>query len=91
MASIRYLGHAGFVVSHAGKRILMDPWFFPAFLDSWFPFPDNRNLLDEVVTERYDHLYVSHAHEDHFDRTLLDRLDRSTPVIVARYRSKVMV
>jgi UDP-MurNAc hydroxylase len=91
MASIRYLGHAGFVVSHAGKRILMDPWFFPAFLDSWFPFPDNRNLLDEVVTQRYDYLYVSHAHEDHFDRTLLDRLDRSTPVIVAKYRSKVMV
>ncbi|HEX4704736.1 MAG TPA: MBL fold metallo-hydrolase [Pseudonocardiaceae bacterium] len=90
MATIRYLGHAGFIVSHAGCRILIDPWFFPAFLDSWFPFPDNRNLLDEVLGERFDYLYVSHAHEDHFDRTLLDRLDRSTPVIVAKYRSRVM-
>jgi UDP-MurNAc hydroxylase len=88
---IRYLGHAGFVVSHAGHRILMDPWFYPAFLDSWFPFPDNRALLDEVVTDRFDHLYVSHAHEDHFDRRLLAQLDRSTRVIVPKYRSKIMV
>lgn len=91
MASVRYLGHAGFVVSHAGCRILMDPWFFPAFLDSWFPYPDNRNLMDEVVTEPFDYLYVSHAHEDHFDHRLLERLDRSMTVVVAKYRSKIMV
>lgn len=91
MATIRYLGHAGFVVSHAGRRLLMDPWFFPAFLDSWFPYPDNRDLLDDVTGQRHDFLYVSHAHEDHFDAGLLRRLDRSTPVIVAKYRSKVMV
>ncbi|HEY1573234.1 MAG TPA: MBL fold metallo-hydrolase [Pseudonocardiaceae bacterium] len=91
MATVRYLGHAGFVVSHAGCRILIDPWFYPAFLDSWFPFPDNRNLLDDVVGGHVDHLYVSHAHEDHFDRRLLEQLDRSITVIVPRYRSKVMV
>ena len=91
MPTIRYLGHAGFVVSHAGCRILMDPWFFPAFLDSWFPFPDNRNLLDEVVDGKFDFLYVSHAHEDHFDHRLLERLDRSVTVLVPKYRSKVMV
>jgi UDP-MurNAc hydroxylase len=45
----------------------MDPWFGPAFLDSWFPFPDNRNLLDDVVGGQFDFLYVSPAHEDHFD------------------------
>jgi UDP-MurNAc hydroxylase len=91
MAEVRYLGHAGFVVSHAGRRILMDPWFYPAFLDSWFPFPDNRNLLDEVVSGAFDYLYVSHAHEDHFDHRLLEQLDRSVTVIVPKYRSKIMV
>jgi UDP-MurNAc hydroxylase len=69
----------------------MDPWFFPAFLDSWFPYPDNRNLMDEVVTGPFDYLYVSHAHEDHFDHRLLERLDRSMTVVVAKYRSKIMV
>ena len=90
-SAIRYLGHAGFVVEHRGKRLLIDPWFFPAFLGAWFPYPDNRHLLDEVRAGRFDWLYVSHAHEDHYDEKLLSGLDRSTKVIVARYRSKVMV
>jgi UDP-MurNAc hydroxylase len=91
VTEIRYLGHAGFAVSDSGCRILMDPWFFPAFLDSWFPFPDNRNLLDEVTGGDFGYLYLSHAHEDHFDRGLLERLDRSITVLVPRYRSKIMV
>lgn len=91
LSSIRYLGHAGFVVAHGGVRVLIDPWFFPAFLQSWFPYPDNRDLLGDVLGERFDCLYVSHAHEDHFDERLLTRLDRSTTVLVPRYRSKVMV
>jgi len=88
---IRYLGHAGFVVSHAGVRLLIDPWFYPAFLGSWFPFPDNRNLLPEVTEGSFDALYVSHAHEDHFDERLLEQLDRRLRVLVPRYRSKALV
>jgi UDP-MurNAc hydroxylase len=91
MSSIRYLGHAGFVVEHAGTRLLMDPWFYPAFLQSWFPYPDNRPLLGDVVGGKFDYLYVSHAHEDHFDTRLLEQLDRDIPVLVAKYRSKIMV
>jgi UDP-MurNAc hydroxylase len=87
---IRYLGHAGFVVSRAGTRLLIDPWFFPAFLGAWFPFPDNRQLLPEVTGGRFDALYLSHAHEDHFDERLLARLDRDLPILVPRYRSKAM-
>ncbi|HST65928.1 MAG TPA: MBL fold metallo-hydrolase, partial [Mycobacteriales bacterium] len=67
MVSVRYLGHAGFVVEAAGVRLLMDPWFYPAFLGSWFPYPDNRPLLPEVTGTSFDYLYVSHTHEDHFD------------------------
>ncbi|MGC7093845.1 MBL fold metallo-hydrolase [Amycolatopsis lurida] len=91
MTSIGYLGHAGFTVTHNGTRLLMDPWFFPAFLGSWFPYPDNRHLLPEVLEGRWDYLYVSHAHEDHYDEKLLAGLDRSITVLVAKYRSKVMV
>src|SRR5664280_833885 len=87
---ISYLGHAGFIIEHAGTRILMDPWFYPAFLESWFPYPDNRGLLMDVVDGAFDYLYVSHAHEDHFDRRLLDRLDKSITVLTPKYRSKVV-
>ncbi|WP_327049308.1 MBL fold metallo-hydrolase [Microbispora sp. NBC_01189] len=88
---LRYLGHAGFIAEHQGVRLLMDPWFYPAFLHSWFPYPDNRHVLDVVTSGRFDYLYVSHAHEDHYDERLLRMLDRSITVIVPRYRSRIMV
>jgi len=90
-AVIRYLGHAGFVVAHAGVQLLIDPWFYPAFLGAWFPFPDNRDLLPDVIHGRFDALYVSHAHEDHFDERVLEQLDRRLKVLLPRYRSKAMV
>jgi UDP-MurNAc hydroxylase len=90
-AVIRFLGHAGFVVRHRGVRLLIDPWFYPAFLGAWFPFPDNRELLPDVIGGEFDALYVSHAHEDHFDERVLAQLDRRMTVLVPRYRSKAMV
>lgn len=87
MPSITYLGHAGFVVDYGGIRLLIDPWFFPAFLGSWFPYPDNRHLMDQLLSSRFDYLYVSHSHQDHFDVRFLAQLDRSTTVIVPKYRS----
>lgn len=90
MTSVSYLGHAGFDIEHAGRRLLIDPWFYPAFLGSWFPYPDNRHLIEQVRSRPVDHLFVSHAHEDHFDERLLRQLDRSTTVLVPAYRSKGM-
>lgn len=85
---LTYLGHAGFIVETGDIRILMDPWFYPAFLQSWFPLPDNRPLLDQVLGGGFDYLYISHMHEDHFDRRLLEQLDRDVTVLVPKYRSK---
>lgn len=91
-AAIRSLGHAGYEIEHAGKRLLIDPWFHPAFLGAWFPFPDNRALMDRVVTGAYDVLYLSHTHEDHFDVAVLEMLDRDvTTCVVPRFRSKAVV
>jgi UDP-MurNAc hydroxylase len=85
---LTYLGHAGFILEAGGARILMDPWFFPAFLQSWFPYPDNRFLLETVAGGRFDYLYISHLHEDHFDRRLLSQVDKSVKVLCPNYRSK---
>src|SRR6185369_4928278 len=86
--NITYLGHAGFVIEAGSTRVLVDPWFYPAFLDSWFPAPDNRFLLEEIADQRFDLVFVSHGHEDHFDRTFLDRLARDTPVLCAKFLSR---
>jgi len=90
VTSIRHLGHAGFLVEHGGLRILIDPWFHPAFLEAWFPYPDNRGLLPEVVAGHYDYLYISHTHEDHYDERLLAQLSRDTTVLVPRFRSRAL-
>ncbi|MDI2126741.1 Rieske 2Fe-2S domain-containing protein [Yinghuangia seranimata] len=91
-ARIRALGHAGYEVAHAGVRLLIDPWFHPAFLGAWFPFPDNRALLQGVTTARYDLLYLSHEHEDHFDERVLAQLDSDNiTVVIPDYRSRSMV
>jgi UDP-MurNAc hydroxylase len=89
--TIRYLGHAGFIVEHRETRILIDPWFYPAFLQSWFPYPDNRFLLDQMLAQKFDFLYISHLHHDHYDERLLRQLDKSICVIAPKYRSKGLV
>jgi UDP-MurNAc hydroxylase len=88
---IEYLGHAGFVVTFAGTTVLIDPWFYPAFLGSWFPFPDNRFLAAPLAGRKIDYLYVSHTHEDHFDERFLRGLDRNVRVICPAYRSKALL
>lgn len=85
---IDYLGHAGFVVRGGGTTMLVDPFFHPAFLESWFPYPANRFLLDEVLGQPFDFLYISHTHEDHFDRRLLDRVPKDTVVVCPDFRSR---
>lgn len=86
--AIRYLGHAGFCVEYQGIRILMDPWFFPAFLESWFPFPNNRDQLDFIESGDFQFLYISHTHEDHLDPKALDFVNRSAVALVPKYRTE---
>src|SRR5262245_40202581 len=85
---IEYLGHAGFVVHHRSRKVLIDPWFYPAFLASWFPFPDNRFLLARVTGGRFDYLYIPHPHEDHFDRRLRGALGKDVTVLCPAFRSR---
>jgi UDP-MurNAc hydroxylase len=85
---LTHLGHAGFILEIGRTRILIDPWFFPAFLKSWFPYPDNRFLLDSVVHQNFDYLYISHLHEDHFDRKFLAQLSKDIAILLPNYRSK---
>ena len=67
------LGHAGILINSGESRILCDPWFVPAFFASWFVFPRNDQLSDELLTEIESptHLYISHIHGDHLDESFL--------------------
>src|SRR3954471_24683165 len=60
------LGHASVLIETAHGSILTDPWVNPAYLGSWFSFPDNSEI-DWAAFGRADYLFVSHLHRDHFD------------------------
>ncbi len=79
---ITFLGHAGLHIETQFGSILCDPWKNPAYFDSWFVFPDNSEL-EWDRHGRVDYLYVSHLHQDHFDRGLLsEHVSRAATVLL---------
>jgi len=85
------LGHAGILIESAHGSVVCDPWFVPAFFGSWFPFPRNDQLPDDLVAriEAADYLYVSHLHGDHWDEPWLrDHLRRDLGVLLPGYPTR---
>ena len=87
------LGQAGILIETAHGSIVCDPWFVPAFFGSWFVFPRNDQLGDELHEKirNADYLYVSHLHGDHFDETWLAderNVRRDIAVLVPGYPSR---
>ncbi len=85
------LGHAGILVRTHQASIVCDPWFEPAFFGSWFPFPRNDQLSDELLAdlEHPSYLYISHQHGDHLDETwLASHVDKSTPVLLPDFATR---
>jgi UDP-MurNAc hydroxylase len=82
------LGHAGILIECEAGSILCDPWFEPAFLGSWFVFPRNDQLDEQLLDriENADYLYVSHLHGDHHDAHWLQHhLRRDIPILLPDY------
>ena len=81
---IKFLGHAGFMYETKNEMILMDPWMSKegAFDSSWYQFPSNHKLGDEIresisKTDKDVYIYISHEHKDHFDVPFLKTLELS--------------
>ena len=85
------IGHAGILVETDAGSILCDPWFVPAFFGSWFVFPRNDQLSDDLLEriEQADFLYISHLHGDHHDEPWLrEHLRRDIPVLLPGYPTR---
>jgi len=82
------IGHAGILIETRFGSIVCDPWFHPAFFGSWFVFPRNDQLSNDLLQriEHADYLYISHLHGDHFDESwLTDHIRRDITVLVPGY------
>jgi len=85
------VGHAGILIDTVDGSILCDPWFVPAFFGSWFVFPRNDQLSDDLMhrIEHPTYLYISHLHADHLDETwLAEHVDRQATVLVPGFPTK---
>jgi UDP-MurNAc hydroxylase len=85
------LGHAGMLVETDAGSIVCDPWFIPAFFGSWFVFPRNDRLSDDLLerVEHADYLYVTHLHADHHDESWLSgHLRRDIPILLPGYPTR---
>ena len=81
---LTFLGHAAFMYETENEILLMDPWMSKsgAFDSSWYQFPSNHLLGDDVrqiIDETYKdvYIYISHEHKDHFDIPFLKSLELS--------------
>jgi UDP-MurNAc hydroxylase len=85
------IGHAGMLIETDAGSILCDPWFVPAFFASWFVFPRNDQLSDDLVERIHDadYLYITHLHGDHHDEPWLrEHLRRDIPVLLPGYPTR---
>ncbi len=85
------IGHAGMLIETDAGSIVCDPWFVPAFFGSWFVFPRNDQLSDELREriEQADFLYISHLHGDHHDEPWLrDHLRRDIPILLPGFPTR---
>jgi UDP-MurNAc hydroxylase len=85
------LGHAGILIRTRGVTIVCDPWFVPAFFGSWFVFPRNDQLPDDIMHDvcNPDFLYISHLHGDHFDAAFLaEKMNKNTTVLLPDYPTR---
>lgn len=88
---VRFINNATVVIqARSGASVLCDPWFTEgAFLGSWFHWPPLNPVAAEGALEtRFDAIFVSHLHPDHFDRRFLSRyLKRhpGTPVLIPQF------
>lgn len=86
------LGHAGLKVETEDAVVLIDPWFSPegAFQASWFPYPDNSQLMRDPSLHKPSAVVVSHEHLDHVDPWFLSRVPADVPVYIPTYASPAL-
>ena len=74
---ITFFGHNCYVLQGENVVVLTDPWLTNngAFFGSWYQWPINHHCKDDLKeqlnTKRNTILYISHEHQDHFDKETL--------------------
>jgi len=92
---LRFLGHNCYLIYNDETFLLIDPWFSNkgAFFGSWFQYPKNHHLRDEIIKlskTKKGYIYFTHEHQDHFDLETLKLLNPNTTVIIPAYKDRFL-
>jgi len=83
MATVKFFHNVTlFYTSKQGYRVLCDPWYTPGAFLTWTRVYGVGKAPKYLVD--FDALYISHAHEDHFDEKFLRALPRIVPIILPK-------
>lgn len=84
--SVEFIGTATTLIRYGGFTILTDPNFLHRGEQVHLGYGMTSRRLTEpsigfALLPEFDFVLLSHLHEDHFDRLVARRLDRSTPIV----------
>jgi UDP-MurNAc hydroxylase len=92
---LQFFGHNCYLIENNETFLLIDPWLTNkgAFFGSWFQYPKNHYLRDELIAitnKKPGFVYFSHEHQDHFDLETLNLLNKKTSVIIPEYKDRFL-
>lgn len=93
-----FWGHNCFLIETDREALLLDPWLNDtgAFFGSWHQWPPNGHLRDVVkkrCAEKKLSIFLSHEHQDHFDKSTLAALSNhpDCTVFIPSYKDKYLL
>ena len=94
---VTFFGHNCYVLQGKNVVVVTDPWMTKsgAFFGSWFQWPINHHLIEQLAeyldTSNKVILYLSHEHQDHFDKETLAKILPSIDFcVVPNYEDKFL-
>ena len=92
-----FWGHNCFLIERDNEALLIDPWLnnTGAFYGSWHQWPPNGHLRQAVLQRcagKKLSIYLTHEHQDHFDKTTLREFSRhrDCTVFIPDYQDKFL-
>jgi len=76
-----------------GTTLLSDPWLSDGiYHGTMFNYPPiSDSLKQKYRSLKPDYIYISHLHGDHFDPPTLAHFDNSTPILIGKFPTPIML
>ena len=82
---VKFLGQASTLIETKTKRILVDPWIVgPCNGNAWYTLRHKAATKKNIPTD-VDCIYISHEHEDHFQKETLQEFNKNTQIYVCKF------